>query len=111
MTQKSSDLPGMEGPGVAQPRIASIDDAIIEYVGHRDRRCAITPEEVKTKSRLSDLMHAAETDGKLTRDPKGVLRYRHDSMIVELRPGKETLKVVNDDQGGGDEGNDAGGDE
>lgn len=109
--QKNSDLPGMEGPGVVQVSIPSLDEAVVDYVAERDRRCAITPEEVRKKSRLMDLMHGAEKNGELKRDPKGVLRYRHDSMIVEIRPGKESLKVVNDDQGGGDEGNDSEGEE
>lgn len=97
----SDDLPGITGPGVAPKQIAEIDAAAIEYRVERDRRMAVTPHEVRTKKNLIDLLHAHEKE--IGRDEHGVLRYQHEDLVIELRPGEEKLKVKSVDNGEGDD--------
>ena len=44
-------------PGLGDDRIEAIKDAGLKYVDIRDRRLALTKEEVESKSDLLDLMH------------------------------------------------------
>jgi len=44
-------------PGMGDERIEEIKDAAFKYVDIRDRRMALTKEEVESKSDLLDLMH------------------------------------------------------
>ena len=92
----SKDLPGIEGAGVAPVRIAEIDDLAERYIKERDKRCAMTPKELAAKSNLTDAMHRHAEE--LGRDSDGVIRYQYDDLVVELRPGKEVLKVKTNDQ-------------
>jgi hypothetical protein len=86
------DLPGIgEGAGVAAVRITEVDEAAAKYVMERDKRCRQTPKEVAAKTDLIDVLH--KNADKIGRDPEGVLRYEYEDLIVELKPGKETLKV------------------
>jgi hypothetical protein len=83
----------MKGPGVGVEPIKEIEEAAAAYMKERDKRCAITPKEVEKKNRLIDLLHAnVETIG---RDGNGILRYEmDDGHVIELKPGKETLKIA-----------------
>jgi len=88
---KTTDLPGMTGPGVAQPRIKSVDDAAEIYIKERDKRCAMTPREIAAKQKLIEQLHTHAD--KIGRDRDGTIVYRYDDNIVILKPGKETLQV------------------
>jgi rare lipoprotein A (peptidoglycan hydrolase) len=88
---KTSDLPGMKGPGVAPVRIKAVDDAAEEYVKIRDRRMGLTKKEVQAKQNLIDLLH--KNAEKIGADDEGIMRYEYDDVVVELSPGKEQLKV------------------
>lgn len=88
---KTSDLPGITGKGVAPVRIKAVDDAAEEYVKVRDRRMGLTKKEVQAKQTLIDLLH--KNSEKIGADEEGIMRYEYDDVVVELSPGKETLKV------------------
>ncbi len=90
--KKQTELP-IEGPGVAPVKIKELDAAAADYVDVRDRRMSLTEKEIEAKRDLIHLMHKHEE--KLGRDGDGVLRYKYDdeNLVVELKPGDETLKV------------------
>ncbi len=97
---KQHDLP-IEGPGIAPVRIKSVDELAEAYIKERDRRVRMTPREVTAKNELIDELH--KHADKIGRDAEGVLRYEYDDIVIELRPGKETLKVrAADDNGEGE---------
>ena len=81
---RNIDLPGIEGPGVALPRFKDLDAATEEYVNVRNRRMALTEEEVAAKEALATLMHE-----------HGLTVYRYDDYKVVILPGKENIKVKN----------------
>jgi hypothetical protein len=91
--KKSSqiDLPAMEGPGVAAPRISAIDRLADEYTEIRDQRMALTPQEVVAKRNLIAALH--KHADKLGVQPDGAIVYRYDTVQITLIPGKEKLKV------------------
>jgi hypothetical protein len=86
MANKTADLPGMK-----PPRIAALDEAAEEYVKVRDRRMGLTEKEVQAKANLIDLLH--KHADKIPPNDEGVMYYKYDDVVVELKPGKEQLKV------------------
>lgn len=88
---KQPDLDGMTGPGVEKPSIPEIDSAAKYYMFFRDKRVALSAEEVAAKGKLIWLLHVHE--GKLGRAPDGSIRYEYDGHLVELFPTKEKLRV------------------
>lgn len=82
---------GLEGPGVAVVRIASITKAINEYEDIKTQRCALTPQEVKTKQKVIELM---EKNAEKLRNPNtGNLEYHlEDNRYVIIEPAKVTIK-------------------
>jgi hypothetical protein len=100
---KNTDLPGIEGAGVAPVRIPEIDQLAEKYVRERDKRCAMTPKEIAAKQALMDAIHTHADQ--IGRDAGGVIRYHYDDSVVTLAPGKEKLKVTaaSEDGEGGEE--------
>lgn len=88
---KTPDLPAMEGPGVAQPRIAEIDALADAYIKERDKRMKLTPKEIAAKQNLIEALHAHREE--IGVNDAGVLQYRYDTIVITLMPGKEKLKV------------------
>lgn len=88
---KTSDLPGIKGPGVAPKRIKAVDEKAEEYVKVRDRRMGLTKKEVQAKAELIDILH--KNSESIGADSEGIMRYEYDDVVVELSPGKEQLKV------------------
>jgi len=86
MANKTGDLPGMK-----PVRITALDEAADNYVKVRDRRMGLTEKEVQAKQNLIDLIH--EHADKLQPNDEGVIYYKYDDVVVELKPGKEQLKV------------------
>lgn len=80
--RKQADLPGVEGPGVSQPHVPEIEDIAEEYVGIRDKRMALTKQEVETRGRLSTVMKN-----------HNLTRYPYDGKVVLIKPGQEKIKV------------------
>ena len=92
----TEDLPGVEGEGVAQKKIPAVTKAANRYVEVRDARKALTDKEVDAKAVLLNAMHE-----------HGLTIYRFDDYIVELKNGKENVKVKSADDAEGDgEGDD-----
>ena len=99
--EQQSDLPAMEGPGVASPAIPEIDKAAAAYAKIRDRRVALTAEEVSAKDKLITLLHAHQEE--IGRAPDGSIKYRSEDFKIELFPAKEKLKVKSLDSFYGEE--------
>lgn len=101
--RKVHDLPGMVGDGVSKPEIPELDDAVIEYVKHRDKRMKEGLEEKTNKKLVLALMEKHKLGS-----------YEVDDMVVVRKPKDETesIKVVSkaDYTGtktpGGDDGDD-----
>lgn len=91
MTTKPTELPGIEGPGVAPVAIEEIDQLVDAYVLRRDARMERTRQEVDAKSKLIIALHA--NVDKIGKDKDGAIVYRHQDLIVTLRAGKDELKV------------------
>lgn len=88
---KQSDLPAIEGKGVAPVKIPAIDKLADKYIEIRDQRMAMTPEEVKAKQALIDALH--KNEDKIGLDPTGAIVYRYDTIVITLHAGKDKLKV------------------
>lgn len=93
MTDKKPELPGMVGKGVeAIPGIPELDELAGVYVVKRDERMEKTPPEVEAKKALIKAIH--DHQDKLPRNQKtGAIIYRNESLIIELTPQKEKLRV------------------
>ena len=87
---EQTELPAIEGVGVAPIRIPELDALAEAYIKERDKRMKQTPKEAAAKEELIDAMH--ENADKLLQ-PDGTLLYRYADMRVTLEPGKEKLKV------------------
>ena len=85
---KNSDLPGIEGPGVALLEIEEIDKAISKYQRRKEARCSVSPAEIEAKRELRELLHKHR--GKLPVNGDGIPFYRNDDRDYLLL---ETLKV------------------
>ena len=79
------DLPGMVGDGVAKPNIEALNEAVGEYVVHRDARLAAGLEEKTNKKLVLALMEKHKLGS-----------YEVDDMVVVRKPKDETesIKVV-----------------
>jgi len=88
---KNSELPGMEGEGVALLEIAEIDKAIAKYQRKKEARCKETPGEVEAKSQLRTLLHKHRD--KLPVNKEGVPFYRHDDRDYCLEEKLSVRKV------------------
>jgi len=69
-------------PGMEDARIEALESAATYYVGIRDRRQALTLQEVPAKEKLLDLMH---------KNNKTVYRYGNMEILVVAK--EETVKV------------------
>ena len=82
MPKKQEDLPAIEGEGVAQKKVPSIEKAADKYVEIRDKRMDLTEKEIDSRAVLIAAMHEA-----------GVTTYVYDDYKITLAPGKEKVKV------------------
>lgn len=57
MPNKTSELPGVEGEGVAPKRIKVLDDAIDEWREIVSKRTALSEKEKEAKERVNHIMH------------------------------------------------------
>lgn len=82
---------GLEGPGVAVVRIASVTKKINLYEGIKNERCALTPKEVAAKQ---DVITEMEKHADKLRDPNtGRLVYHlEDNRYVEIEPAKVKIR-------------------
>jgi hypothetical protein len=62
--------------------IKPLEDLAAEYADIRDRRMALSAEEVQLRTRTIQLMHKHKRT-----------EYRHDGIEILLVPGDETVKV------------------
>jgi hypothetical protein len=53
---KTTELPGMKGPGVEVLVIAEIDAAVDTYEKKKAKRCEVSPAEIAAKRELRDLL-------------------------------------------------------
>jgi hypothetical protein len=74
---RSRPLPGME-----DRQIGDLEQVAIDYADIRDRRQALTKDEVDLKSRALNLMHKY-----------GKTHYKRDGVEITLVPGEEDVKV------------------
>lgn len=82
----------MDGPGVGQPAIPSIDKLAKAYVSARDRRLKAKETEDVVLGELASEVH--EHQEKLGFNQKGEINYRFDDFIITVKPGKEKVKVA-----------------
>lgn len=57
MADKTAELSGMEGEGVAVKKIKALDAAIDEWRGNVDKRMALSKKEVQSRTKVIELMH------------------------------------------------------
>src|SRR5258706_11278430 len=70
---------GLKGDGVEKPNHPEINRAMKKYVADRDTRVTASGEEVASKKKLMDAMHAY-----------GLKVYQWDDLVCELKPKDET---------------------
>jgi len=79
---KQNELPALEGEGVAAVRWKDIDAAADKYVDIRDERMKQTQKEVEARGKLIEKMRE-----------HGLSTYRYGDHEVELKSGKDGVKV------------------
>lgn len=92
---KQSDLPNVEGEGVAPKKIKAIDIAADEYVTIRDKRMAMTEKEVAARDKLVDLMKQ-----------NGLEVYFYSDQKVYIKHGQDKVRVCTNDGEAPEEGED-----
>lgn len=76
MTKQQTDLPAMDGPGVAPLVIKDIEKAISKYQKMKAARCEASPGELAAKKEVRAQLHAHREE--LPKTPEGVPFYRYD---------------------------------
>lgn len=89
---RPKSLPGLEDDHV----IPEIEKAADKYIKIKDARCKISPKEIAAKGELLDVIHANAT--KLPKNAEGNTVYRYDDLVIEVIPGKEKLKIKEQDE-------------
>lgn len=84
---KTDDLPGVTGPGVAPLVIPEIAKRVNKYERMKDARCQASPGEVAAKRELRAALH--ENAASLPLNDEGQRFYRHEGVDYIL---EETLK-------------------
>lgn len=74
-------MPGIEGEGVATPRVPAVEKAADRYVEVRNKRMALTEQEVTARAGLIEMMR----ENKLT-------VYTYDDYRISMES-KEKVKV------------------
>jgi len=74
-----------------RPTIKEIDSAAETYVSARDKRMAAGKKEFEAKKKLIDICWANKAA--LSKDSEGGYRYTYDDMVVEIKPGKDNVRV------------------
>lgn len=74
---KQEALPGME-----DRELTDLEDAARNYVAVRDRRMALTDQEVDLKGVLLNAMHRHKR-----------VKYHRDGILIEVKTEKETVRV------------------
>ena len=90
---KNSELPGMEGEGVALLEIDEIDKAISKYQRKKDARCQVSPAELEAKRDLRAALHKHRDKLPVTKE--GVPFYRSEGRDYILQE-KLTIEQVPD---------------
>lgn len=92
-----------EIPGTELPHIEAIENAAQDYVKIRDRRMALTNQEISAKEKL--MAQLLEHKRELSKNADGDYVYRFDDLLVLLKTGKDNVKVkaVDDDIDDSDE--------
>jgi predicted ArsR family transcriptional regulator len=93
---RQTELPGVEGPGVAPKRIKMLERLADDYAEKRDDRIAASALETAAKKKLAEAVHQHEAE--IGKDPEGVIRYEYDGgtksrRVILLKPAGEELKV------------------
>ncbi len=92
---KQSDLPGVEGEGVAPLKIDEVEKAVTKYERAKEKRCAESPKEVAAKQALRTVSH--ENRDKLPTNEDGERFYRSEGVDYIL---EESLRRRKVDEGG-----------
>jgi len=74
-----------------RPTVKEIDVAAETYKTARDKRLAAGKKEVEAKRKLIDICWANKAA--LSKDSEGGYRYAYDDMVVEIKPGKDKVRV------------------
>lgn len=93
---KTAQLPGMTGAGVAPIEIAEVAKAITRYERAKEKRCQVSPDEIATKRALEATLH--KHAGALPLNKDGNRFYRQDDVDYIL---KESLLRRRSDDGEG----------
>ena len=57
MPAKNADLPGVDGPGVSQPKIKAVDEAMENLLAARSKRMKFAETERDAQAALIELFH------------------------------------------------------
>jgi hypothetical protein len=84
----TTELPGVEGPGVSTKRIVALDNAIERWRDIVEQRMGLTEKEIQARDRVLEVCHE-----------KGVTKYNYrdndvDKVLVVI-VGKEKVKLKN----------------
>lgn len=96
---QSDELPGIEGHGVSQTKLADVESLIRRYQKKKEARCLASPDELAAKKELFAALEAHHDE--LTVNGDGNRCYRYDGRLYVI-----THKLVISDADADDGGED-----
>ena len=79
---KSTDLPGMEGPGVERLKDKALDKLGDKFIEIRDAKAELATELTAVESKAADRMSELK-----------ITEYHFSDQVMTLKPGKTHVKV------------------
>lgn len=79
---KATDLPGMNGPGVAPPRYKELDRLADKFIDVRDAKAELATQLGKIETQIAEAMQE-----------HGIKRYQFSDQEIVIKEGKVHVKV------------------
>ena len=79
-----NDIPGVEGPGVSQPRFKDIDRLADKFIDIRDQKSDLASQLTKIESQIAEKM-----------EEHGITKYSFSDQVVEMKQGNVHIKIKN----------------
>lgn len=85
MPRQQEDLTGVEGPGVSQPKIKAVDEAMENLLAARSKRMKFAEQEKEAQTLLVELFHKHD-----------LTHYSFDDTVYELVDIEKIKRVKKD---------------
>lgn len=82
MPKKQEELPGVEGPGVSQPKFKDLDRLGDKFITLRDEKAELATKLTKVEGDIIDCMTG-----------HGLTTYKFSDQVMLINPGKTHVKI------------------